>query len=129
MTMTNNRPEYSSDREPKTPEEFSALFDAIVLSQELPDKYEVCGTLWCNEKSKPISGVKAGLPWLGESPFQFRDIPSLRKAAQDFRFYFDQVPRVCLCIGIKSTAIKRRKSEFKKILFLGSIPWRIIDEI
>lgn len=127
--MTNNQPDPNPDKGPKTPEEFSRLFDAIVLATESPTQYDISGTLWCVDKSKPVSGVKAGLPWLGESPHQFKDIASLRKAAKDFLFYFDQVPRVSLCIGVKAPPTKKRKSEFREVLYIGTIPWAIIDEI
>jgi hypothetical protein len=127
--MTNNLPDDHHPIEPKTSEEFSRMFDAIVLYQEDKEKYDMTGTLWCLEKDKPISGIKSGLAWLGEAPFKFKDIPSLRKAAKDFRFYFDQTPRICLCIGTRAPATKKRDGDFRKVLFLGAVPWSVLDEL
>jgi hypothetical protein len=127
--MTNNLPEPTPDNGPRTPEDFSRLFDAIVLATENPKDYDISGTLWCNEKSQPVSGMKSGLPWLGESPMQFKDIASLRKAAKDFLFYFDHKPKISLCVGVKAPPTKKRKSEFREVLYIGTIPWQIIDEI
>lgn len=127
--MTNNRPEENKPLEPRTSEEFARMFDAIVEATDHPTEYDFCGTLWCVEKDKPVSGVKAGLPWLGEAPHQFKDMASLRKAAKDFKFYFDQTPRVCLCIGNAIPKTKKRKAEFRKVLFLGAIPWGVLDEL
>jgi hypothetical protein len=127
--MTNNQPDPSPDKGPQSPEDFARLFNAIVLATDHPKEFELSGTLWCNERSKPVSGVKSGLPWLGEAPHQFKDIPSLRKAAKDFLFYFDQTPKISLCIGAKAPPTKKRKSEFREVLFIGVIPWEIIDEI
>ena len=116
------------DDDPKTPEEFERLFDAIVNSSDFPNDYEFTGSLFSVQANLAVGGIKNGLPWLGASAMEFKDLDSLRKAAKNFRFYFDNTPKISLYIS-KQTKFPRKKGTFKEICYLGSVPWHVLDEL
>lgn len=116
------------DDEPKTPEEYARLFDAIINSREFPKEYEFTGSIFSIQQNLPVSGFRAGLPWLGLKAYEFKDMESLRKGAKDYKFYFDCTPKITLYIS-RQTKPPRRRGTYREVCFLGSIPWHVLDEL
>ena len=112
----------------KPPEDdLSELFDGVIGLEKQPDKYQLVATIWSDKRNKPISGLKLGMPWLGEAPMELTTIESMRKSAKDFVFYFDEQPRIMA--HITKRARKRGKPATLEIIYAGRVPYQLIDEL
>ena len=103
------------------------LFDAIVGMESKPNDYTLVLTVWSEKRNKPVSGMKLGMPWLGDFPMEMQTIEQMRKTAKDFVFYFDEKPRI---MAVCTQRVRKRgKPATSTIIFSGRIPYQVIDEL
>lgn len=108
-------------------DDLSQLFDGVVGLEKQPLQYSLVATLWSEKKDKPVSGIKLGMPWLGESPMEIVTIDAMRKSAKDFLFYFDEKPRIMAHITRRMR--KRGKPATLEIVYSGRVPYQLLDEL
>jgi hypothetical protein len=108
-------------------DDLSQLFDGVVGLEKQPNDYTLLATVWSERKEKPVSGMKLGMPWLGEAPLELTTIDAMRKLAKDFLFYFDEKPRIMAHITRKIR--KRGKPSTLEIVYSGRVPYQLLDEL
>jgi hypothetical protein len=117
-----------SDLPNKQPDDdLSQLFDGVVGLEKQPLQYSLVATIWSEKKEKPVSGLKLGMPWLGEAPMEMNTIEAMRKSAKDFLFYFDEKPRIMAHITRRTR--KRGKPATLEIVYSGRVPYQLLDEL
>lgn len=95
--------------------------------EKQPNDFTLVATIWSEKNQKPVSGMKLGMPWLGEAPMEITTIEAMRKAAKDFLFYFDEKPRIMA--HINKRVRKRGKPATLEIVYSGRVPYQLLDEL
>lgn len=95
--------------------------------EKQPNDFTLVATIWSEKKQKPVSGMKLGMPWLGEAPMEITTIEAMRKTAKDFLFYFDEKPRIMA--HINKRVRKRGKPATLEIVYSGRVPYQLLDEL
>ncbi len=117
-----------SDLPNKQPDEnLSELFDGVIGLEKQPTNYMLTASIWSERKNKPVSGMKMGMPWLGEAPMEITTIDHMRKTAKDFLFYFDEKPRIMA--HITKRVKKRGQPSTLEIVYSGRVPYQLLDEL